>query len=89
MADGKKGGVAAKVEGAAEAAVETVETAVETAVEAVEHVLSEAEQRATDLVHNWRAEHLTNNAFSQDTGAWNVLHEKLSHLIRAIVEEIG
>lgn len=85
MADDKKGGVAAKVEGAAEAVAETVEAAVET----VEHVLSEAEQKATDLVHKWRAEHLTNNAFSQDTGAWNVLHEKLSHLIRAIVEEIG
>lgn len=56
---------------------------------AAEHVLSEAEKKATEIVNKWRSEHLTNNSFSQDTGAWNVLHEKLPHLIRAIVEEIG
>lgn len=51
--------------------------------------VSALEHRVEKLVHSWRAEHLTNNAFSQDTGAWNVLHEKLPHLVRAIVEEIG
>lgn len=78
MAEDKQGGAAAKVKAVAEEVVAEIE-----------NVVSEVEQRAIDLVHKWRADHLTNNAFSQDTGAWNVLHEKLPHLIRAIVEEIG
>ena len=75
----------AAAKAAAQAALDTAIADFEDAVRPIAVI----EHRIASVVTEWRREHLTNNAFSQDTGAWNVLHGKLPHLIRAIVEEIG
>jgi hypothetical protein len=87
MADTKQPAIQA-VEADATKAADTV---VETAVADVKKVLTEAEQLAAKVergVQNWISTHLRNTAFSQDTGAWNVLQKALQHLASAIVEEV-
>lgn len=79
----------AKVTKAAKAVAQAALNSAISDFEAAVTPLIALEHRVGKIVHDWRAEHLTNNTFSQDTGAWNVLHGKLPHLIRAIVEEIG
>lgn len=61
------------------------------AAEVVDERKTEAltlEQKIDRGVRSWLAAHLHNTAFSQDTGAWNVLQAALHHLASAIIEEV-
>jgi phosphodiesterase/alkaline phosphatase D-like protein len=39
-------------------------------------------------IEKWLAGHLRNTAFSQDTGAWNVLQKAIPELTPILVEEL-